>query len=439
MKLSGWGNYPRLQTALMRASNPADATRAIARSSSLIGRGNGRSYGDAAINPAMTLSMLPLDRMIAFDAENGILTCESGVLLADIIEHFVPLGWFVPVTPGTKFVTVGGMAASDVHGKNHHGAGTFGDHITAIELALADGRTLRCGPDENADLFAATKGGMGLTGVILAVSFRLMPIESIFIRRETLRAANLAEVMAMFEESQQWTYSVAWIDCLARGASLGRSLLYRGEHAKRGELPPGLSPQLHPVRRKKLRLPFDFPGFALNRWTVRAFNELYYRNGRPGFDFIDYDRYFYPLDALLDWNRLYGRSGFVQYQCVLPKSVGLAGMTALLEHIAQAGIGSFLAVLKLFGHHGDGMLSFPMEGYTLALDFPAGRQTFALIAELDRLVSKKGGRIYLAKDACSNGEVLRAGYPRLPEFQAIRERYDPAGKFSSAQSERLGL
>ncbi len=438
MKLSGWGNYPKIEVHLERARGAEAAVGLVRSSGSLIARGNGRAYGDAALNPYLTLSMLPSDRILAFDPATGRLECEAGMLLSDIIDVFLPRGWFVPVTPGTKFVTVGGMIAADVHGKNHHGAGSFGDHVESLRLALADGQVLRCGPSENPELFAATRGGMGLTGVILSAAFRMIPIETSFIRQETHRAANLREAMDRFEASQGWTYSVAWIDCLAGGDSLGRSLIYLGEHARRDELPPALNAGLDAVVRKSRRVPLDFPGFALNRWTVRAFNALYYRRGRPGIGFVDYDSYFYPLDSILEWNRIYGGAGFVQYQCVLPKAASAAGMTALLERIARSGLGSFLAVLKLFGRQ-DGLLSFPMEGYTLALDFPANAATFSLLTELDAIVGDHGGRLYLAKDARSGPALLRRGYRRLAEFGAARATYDPDGKFSSLQSQRLGL
>ncbi|MCW3476886.1 FAD-binding oxidoreductase [Limobrevibacterium gyesilva] len=435
--LSGWGNYPRAAVELVSARDVETVLAAIRACDSLIARGNGRAYGDAALNPRATLSMLPRRRIVAFDAEAGRLTCEAGALLGDIIDAILPRGWFVPVTPGTKFVTVGGMIAADVHGKNHHVAGSFGDHVEGLELALADGSVVRCSPAENAELFAATRGGMGLTGVILSATFRLIPIETAVIRQQTLRAANLEEVMALFERSQGWTYSVAWIDCLARGAALGRSLLYLGEHARRRELPRGEG-RLQPIHKQPRRVPVDFPSFVLNRWSVRAFNELYFRNGRPGQALIDYDTYFYPLDALLEWNRIYGRSGFVQYQCVLPKAASAAGLTAILNRVARAGTGSFLAVLKLFGAQ-DGMLSFPMEGYTLALDFRATPAALALLTELDAIVADHGGRIYLAKDARTGAAMVRRGYPRLAAFTSVRDRTDPQGRFASLQSQRLGL
>jgi decaprenylphospho-beta-D-ribofuranose 2-oxidase len=436
--LSGWGRFPRAEVNLLTPASREEATSQVRAQDSLIARGNGRAYGDAALNPQATLDMLSNRRVLEFDAERGILSCDAGMMLSDVIALVLPQGWFVPVTPGTKFVTVGGMVAADVHGKNHHAAGCFGDHVEWIELALADGSVVRCGPGGNAGLFAATRGGMGLTGVILSACFRLIPVETAHIRQRTLRAANLAEVMALFEESQGWTYSVAWIDCLARGASLGRSLLYLGEHARRAELPAHLAGPPAAISRQPRRVPVDFPGFALNRWSVRGFNALYFRKGRPGEAFIDYDTYFYPLDALLEWNRIYGRSGFVQYQCVLPKAASAAGLSQILDLVAAEGSGSFLAVLKLFGA-ASGMLSFPMEGYTLALDFRATPAALALLDRLDDVVGAHGGRVYLAKDARVKADAVRRGYPELEAFRAMRRQVDPGGKFSSLLSRRLEL
>ena len=390
-----------------------------------------------ALNPQATLSMLGTRGVLAFDPGAGRISTEAGLLLADLIEHILPHGWFVPVTPGTKFVSVGGAVAADVHGKNHHGAGSFANHVEALELALADGRVVTCSATQHPDMFAATCGGMGLTGIVLSVTLRLLRVETSLIRQDTRRCANLFDVMAAFEEARHWTYSVAWIDCLAKGAALGRSLLFLGEHARRDEVRQGTG-MLVPTRRRALRVPVDFPSWALNRWSVFAFNELYWRRARPGTDFVDYDAYFYPLDAVLEWNRIYGRPGFVQYQCVLPKAASAAGLTALLTRISEAGAGSFLSVLKLFGAQG-GVLSFPMEGFTLALDFPADRKTFALLDELDAIVADHGGRLYLAKDARMGAALFARGYPHLAEFRALRAKVDPGQKFWSAQSRRLGL
>jgi decaprenylphospho-beta-D-ribofuranose 2-oxidase len=435
--LSGWGNYPRIAVRQLAPAGRAGVLAALAAEPGLIARGNGRAYGDAALNPRATLSMLGARGLLAFDPEAGRVTVEAGLLLGDLIEKMLPHGWFVPVTPGTKFVSVGGAVAADVHGKNHHGAGSFSAHVEAFDMALADGRVLTCSATEHPDIFAATCGGMGLTGLILAVTLRLLRVETSLIRQETRRCANLADVMAAFEDARHWSYSVAWIDCLARGASLGRSLLFLGEHARRDEAGQGRGGLL-PTRRRPVRVPVDFPSWALNRWSVAAFNELYWRRARPGTAFVDYDRYFYPLDAILEWNRIYGRAGFVQYQCVLPKAASDAGLTALLTRISRAGAGSFLSVLKLFGAPAK-MLSFPLEGFTLALDFPANRTTFALLDELDAIVADHGGRLYLAKDARMGAALFRRGYPHLPEFEALRTRIDPEQKFWSVQSRRLGL
>lgn len=436
--LAGWGNYPRITTRLRRARGAAEMQAAIAAHANLIGRGNGRAYGDSALNPELVLSLLPSDRILDFDPVAGWLECESGLLLADIIDLFLPRGWFPPVTPGSKFVSVGGMIAADVHGKNHHGAGSFGAHVSHMMVALADGRVLRCSAGENADLFAATIGGMGLTGIIISARFRLMRVESAYIRQDTRRAGSLDEAMALLEQSGQARYSVGWIDCLAGGAAMGRSLIYFGDHARPDQLTPEqrVAPLQAPSRRKK-RIPIDLPSVTLNRWSVRAFNEIYYRAAREGQEICDYDSYFYPLDAILEWNRIYGRPGFVQYQCVLPKSSSREGLRSLLRAIAASGQGSFLAVLKLFGPQ-SGLLSFPMEGFTLALDFCANPTSLALLAELDRITLAHAGRLYLAKDACSGPEMLRF-YPGLEEFRAIRRKYDPNGKFQSLQSQRLGL
>ncbi len=436
MILSGWGRFPRIECENITMRDVGDAAVAVSKRSSIIARGNGRSYGDAALNSASVLDTRLCDRILAFDPDKALISCEAGLLLADLLAFAVPRGFFPPVTPGTKFVTIGGMVAADIHGKNHHGAGSFARHIECLDLLCADGKMRRCSPAENADLFHATCGGMGLTGVILTITFRLISIETADIRQETLRATNLAEAMAIFEESAGWTYTVAWIDCLARGAALGRALVYRGEHATAAERPG--SRLAAPLRRGK-RVPFDFPGWALNRWTVSAFNALYYRRGKPGTQFVDYNSYFYPLDSILDWNRIYGSAGFVQYQCVLPKDVSHAGLTELLEQIAKAGCGSFLAVLKLFGPGGDGFLSFPMEGYTLALDFPANTKSFNLILTLDAIVAARGGRLYLAKDARSTPEMLREGYRALDRFRSVRRKIDPKGKFASLLSQRLDL
>ncbi len=438
MLLSGWGRFPRVDCPLRSARDGADVRDAVVRAAAggLIARGAGRAYGDAALNPHGVLGLGRLDRMLAFDPSTGVLEAEAGVMLRDVVATFAPRGWFAPVTPGTQFVTLGGMAACDVHGKNHHGAGSFGRHLLWLDLLLADGQEVRCSPEVDAELFWATCGGMGLTGVILRLALRLAPVETGVIRQTTIAAPNLAAVMEAFEANRDATYTVAWIDCLSRGDRLGRSLLYLGEHARADELPAGADP--HPPRPKRpRRVPVDFPGFALNRLSVAAFNALYYARGRPGTELVDLQTYFYPLDGILEWNRIYGPAGFVQHQCVLPPAAAAEGLRALLTRISDRGAGSFLAVLKLLGPAAPGPLSFPMPGWTLALDFPATAQNFSLLVELDAVVADHGGRTYLAKDARAGVSAL-AGYD-LPAFRRVRDRVDPGRRFRSLQSERLGL
>jgi FAD/FMN-containing dehydrogenase len=414
----------------------AEVGAIIAEQPSLIPRGAGRSYGDAAFNPAATMLMARRNRFLAFDPATGVLTCEAGVTLADILDTFVPRGWFVPVTPGTKFVTIGGMIAADVHGKNHHAAGSFGDHLESFQLATATGEVVTCSPEENIDLFDATIGGMGLTGVILSARFRLQCVETDRIAQTTRRAYDLEAAFDAFEVTKDATYAVGWIDCLAAGKTLGRSIIFSGEHATAEAAPTTGSIG---SRRPKLALPCDLPGWTLNGLSVRAFNDLYWALNRPGSALVGLDQYFYPLDSIGAWNRIYGPRGFVQYQCVIPKAAGREGLRALVARISQQGSGSFLAVLKLLGPGGRGLLSFPCEGYTLALDFPVNAANLRLLNELDAITADHGGRLYLAKDARAAPAMMVRGYPRLGEFAALRARIDPGRRFASALSERLDL
>ena len=428
---------------MARAGRSEQVADLIRRNGALIPRGLGRAYGDAALNPQLTLSMLALDRMSAFDADTGLLTCEAGVTLADILKVFAPRGWFPAVVPGTKLVTVGGMIAADVHGKNHHRDGAFGAQVQSLRLALADGALRRCSRMEHSDLFNATVGGMGLTGVILEASFRLKPIETAFLQVETLAAKDLEETLALFEDSADWPYSVAWLDCLARGAKLGRSLLTRAAFMASGELPrPLVQAPLRPAAKRLLTVPLDAPALLLNRASIGTFNELFYQHGRmrQGARPMHFDPYFFPLDRIDAWNRLYGRRGFVQYQCVLPKAESPAALAALLARVSASGRGSFLAVLKLLGPAGEGPLSFPLPGYTLSLDFPMRDGTLDLLDALDGITHECGGRVYLAKDACCAPERLRRGYPRLDAFAEVRAQAAGAdGKFASELSRRLRL
>jgi decaprenylphospho-beta-D-ribofuranose 2-oxidase len=440
--ISGWGRYPVAPCHVETPDPAAEIGRLVSAAPSLIARGNGRSYGDASLNEAATLDMCRHDRVLAFDRTTGLITCEAGVMLSDLVACFVRQGFFPPVTPGTRYVTVGGMIASDVHGKNHHRDGSFGAHVAWIDLVIADGSLVRCGPgaNENADLFWATCGGMGLTGVIVRAAFTMPRIETSLIRQEIRRAPDIDAVMEEMESSLAWTYSVAWIDCLASGRNLGRSALMLGEHAQLHELDAArrAQPLTLPQGRDKA-VPFDFPSIALNRLSVSAFNALYYRMQRPGLRLVPLTPYFYPLDAIQDWNRIYGRAGFAQHQCALPMESARYALIALLSETAKAGQGSFLAVLKRFGPGNPAPLSFPMEGYTLALDFPVNPTTLALMDRMDRIVADHGGRLYLAKDSRSESKLLSSSYKQIDRFRAVRGRYDPNRRFRSLLSDRLGI
>jgi decaprenylphospho-beta-D-ribofuranose 2-oxidase len=441
MKLSGWGRYPVLEARTHRPRS-MDALRDLVLSEpNLIARGNGRAYGDSAINTSATIETRHLNRMIAFDPASGQLVAEAGLLLGDVITAFLPRGWFPMVTPGTKFVTLGGAIAADVHGKNHHKDGSFRSCVDWIDVMGPDGEVHRCSSKDDPALFDHTVGGMGLTGIILRAAIRLRSVETAWIRQTTTALPNLKAAMAAFEAAQDATYSVAWIDCLGTDAKLGRSLVMLGEHAVRADLPPlrAQTPfQIKPKR--KLAVPIDFPAFALNSLTMRAFNALYYWAGarKTGTQLVDWDSYFYPLDTLLGWNRIYGRKGFAQFQCALPLDRSEAGLTALLAEIAKAGSVSFLAVLKRFGKQ-DSAFSFPMEGYTLALDFPVTTKTLALLDRLDQITISHGGRFYLAKDSRMSTATLSASDPRAADFHAHRDSHGYTSRFRSAQSERLAL
>ncbi|SFQ63851.1 FAD/FMN-containing dehydrogenase [Roseivivax halotolerans] len=438
--LSGWGRYPRLYGPLATAQTAEAATRLTASAPGVVARGLGRAYGDAAIGRERTLAAPGLDRLKGFDAETGLLRAEAGVSLHDILTTFVPRGFFPPVVPGTRFVTLGGMIASDVHGKNQHNEGTFGEHVEVLSLALPDGRTIRCGRNENPELFRATIGGMGLTGTILDASFRLRRVETGWIRQTTSVAENLSEAIALLGRTSGATYTVAWIDVLARGTSLGRSLILEGEHAGRDELEPRQVP-FPPARTGRFGVPFDMPGGLLNARTVSAFNALYYRKGarRAGqTTLVPWDSYFFPLDGIARWNRIYGPHGFVQHQCVIPEARAEAVLSAMLDRLSETGTGSFLAVLKRL-RAGTGLMSFPMDGLTLALDIPVSERRLALMAEIDGLVSDAGGRLYLAKDACQSRDTFEAGYPNIAAFREVRRDAGVFEHMSSKQSERLGL
>ena len=430
----GWGRYPAIDAEIdPPISDPIImASRLRQGEQSVIARGMGRSYGDSSLAQRM-ISCLGLNNLLRFDRVTGVVRCGAGTTLSALLNVVVREGWFLSVTPGTKFVTVGGAIASDVHGKNHHIVGCFSECVDSFDLLLANGEIVTCSRSQCSDLFHATCGGMGLTGIVVEATLRLKPIQSAFIEQTTLKAKNLAEVVSFFEAYRGATYSVAWIDCLAAGAAMGRALLMLGEHSESG----GMVRQ----ERRPLSIPFDLPTQTLNRFSIGAFNMLYYHRVRAerSAQRQHYEPFFYPLDRIHHWNRLYGRRGFLQYQLVIPKAVGLEGLSTIFEKIVESRRGSFLAVLKLLGSENANLLSFPLEGYTLSVDFKMEDGLLDLLNELDAVVLDHGGRIYLTKDARMEESTFKQSYPRWEQFQGVRERYGALGKFASHQSIRLGL
>ncbi|RAJ79302.1 FAD/FMN-containing dehydrogenase [Chitinophaga dinghuensis] len=438
-RLANWGNYPAIASEESSFTQEDQLRNFISSNHELIARGNGRCYGDASLGKH-SISMLKYDKVLQFDTEKGILETQAGVTLDQILDIIVPKGWFLPITPGTKFITIGGAVASDVHGKNHHVDGAFSNHIIDMDVITGNGETVTCSPTQHTELYWATCGGMGLTGVITRVKFDLKKIETAYIKQTQIKAKNLEDVIRLFEEYKHYTYSMAWIDCLKQGDAFGRSILIVGEHAQPEELSDKQrkAPLTLPTKRK-LAVPFNLPSFILNTLTVKIFNWLYYNKNlkREINNVVPYEPFFYPLDAILHWNRGYGKAGFVQYQFVLPLE-HKDGLVAILKRISDKGWGSFLAVLKVFGNQ-NSLISFPMEGYTLALDFPVRKGLFEFLDELDEIVLQYGGRLYLSKDARMKQEVFWKSYPNAEKFASIVQQYNPDKRFTSLQSERLLL
>ena len=444
--VTGWGRTAPTSARLLRPGTYEEAVAAVRGSGSrgAIARGLGRAYGDAAQNAGgAVLDMTALDRIHEIDAVNGLVTCDAGVSLHRLMEVLLPLGWFVPVTPGTRYVTVGGAIGADIHGKNHHVSGSFSRHVRALELLTGDGETRLVTPQDEPELFWATAGGMGLTGVILAATIQLLPVQTSLMIVDTERAADLDDLMARLTATDhRYRYSVAWIDLLARGAKTGRAVLTRGDHAPLEALPPRA--RREPLAFRPRRLPAAprlIPDGLLGRTTVGLFNEFWYRKAprqRRG-RLQRLSAFFHPLDGLPEWNRIYGRSGFVQYQFVVGHGQEEA-LRRIVGRLSRHGCPSFLAVLKRFGDGDPGWLSFPMPGWTLALDIPAGLPGLgALLDELDEEVAAAGGRVYLAKDSRLRPDLLARMYPRLDDFRSLRARYDPRGAITSDLARRLAL
>ena len=401
-------------------------------------RGLGRSYGDSSLPAASTdrIVQTPLaDRILSFDTVSGLLTVEAGFSLDELNRLFLRRCWFTPVTPGTKFVTVGGMVASDVHGKNHHKSGCFGEHVTWMKLRLANNEVVECSPHANADLFDATIGGMGLTGHILEVEFRMEKVSSPWIWMESQQVPNIdAFLRALKDAGPKWPMTMGWIDCVSKGKLMGRGILIVGRWATAAEAPKHAPPE-----KRKLTLPFNLPSWALNPFTARIFNELVYRKHgakmRRGISHPD--SFFYPLDVIHHWNRGYGKRGFTQYQCVLPEAAGLAAPREFLELLTSFGLASPLCVIKDCGAQGRGLLSFPMPGTSIAVDLPIRDNTPDAVAALNQFVIVKGGRMYLTKDNFTSAQDFRAMEPRLPAFEEARKKWDPQRRLRSAQSVRM--
>jgi decaprenylphospho-beta-D-ribofuranose 2-oxidase len=433
MQHNSWGLYPQIKSHSFRFDHSSKLKHYLTSNSTpTIAFGNGRSYGDSAL-ASHIIYCKPYNYMLDFDKERGILHCQSGVMLNEIIETFLPQGWFLKVTPGTKLITVGGALASDVHGKNHHVEGCFSESVVEFDLMLPSGEVVTCSQEQNRELFLATSGGMGLTGVILTMKLQLKKVGSQFVDQTTIKTKNLEETISAFEEYAHKPYSVAWIDCLAQGNEMGKSILTVGDFADDGDFDYR--------QKKRLNVPFMFPSFALNTLSVKAFNWLYYLKAPKGVTHqkVSIDSFFYPLDSIRNWNRIYGKGGFTQYQFIIPKEGSKEALTKILQRIAKSGKGSFLAVLKLYGKENENYLSFPIEGYSLALDFKIEKGLFELLDELDKIVVEYSGRVYLTKDVRMSQHTLEEGYPKLKLFKAVRKQYKMDETFQSLQSQRLGL
>lgn len=439
MEVTSWGRARRARVLACRPERVADARAAVTEvdrtGATLVVHGAGRSYGDAALNDGGRLLLTErLDRIVAFDADAPAVVCEPGVTFRDLLEVLGPRGYLYPVSPGTAYTTLGGAVACDVHGKNQESAGSFGDHVEWIDLLLPDGEVRRTAPHRDPELFAATVGGLGLTGIVLRLRLRLVRTPSGVLEVRSRRMPRLDDLIEGFEACREEApFSAGWIDGLARGDGRGRGILETARFADEGDPPRPLG---HGVA-----VPFDFPRGALNGVGMRAFNQLYYRRVPPDGRTrrIPLARHLYPLDAVREWNRTYGKRGFHQLQCVLPDRDAPSGLRRILEAATADGITPFLGVLKTFGREGRGHLSFPRPGYTLALDFPHREGTAAVLRRLHRITLEHGGRVYLAKDSALEPELFRAMYPRHPSFRAVLERVDPRERLSSDLARRLEL
>jgi len=438
-RISNWGNFPVVSANEKSFVFIEQLHDLVSESRDFIARGNGRCYGDASLAESV-FSTLKFDKILSFNKLEGIFECQSGILLDQVLEVIVPAGWFLPVTPGTKFITIGGAVASDIHGKNHYAEGSFSRYVMDLDIFLASGESVTCSSEINNDLFESTCGGMGLTGVITRVKFKLKKIESSYIRKKQFRAENLEELILLMDKNCGYTYATAWIDCLKKGPHSGRGILIVGEHALFSELDE--KRKENPLRKqqsRKVSFPVNLPSWALTVFVVKTFNLFYYfrQNKSEVEELVWYEPFFYPLDDILHWNRAYGKKGFIQYQFVIPFEKK-QGLFEILNRIAERDMACFLAVLKIFGKQ-ESIISFPREGYSLSLDFPFRSGLLEFLDELDRIVIHYGGRLYLTKDARMKPDILQSGYPGLERFRQIVNKYNPGGRIHSMLSDRLNL
>ena len=439
-KLAGWGNFPVSESYTLYPRSGADCKAAI-QEEQLIARGLGRSYGDQALNDNGYVALCTkMNNFLSFDDQQGILECQAGSNLEEIISVFAPRGWFPMICPGTKFITIGGAIANDIHGKAHHIDGSFVNCVISFTIMLADGSIVTASRTENVDLFWANFGGLGLLGVILTAKLQLRKIETTYFKQKSVVIKNLDHMLEALEKyDAEYNYSVAWIDALAKGSKLGSGVLTLGNGSKLADLPEKLKGnplKLHTAN--KLSIPFFFPSFALNGLTVKILNRMIAFVQNSPKEFVHYDKFFFPLDMIDNWNRGYGKRGFIQYQFIIPEEGGKKTLTEILEMISASGCTPFLNVFKRMGD-GQGILSFPFKGYTLAIDFPVTKKLLSFTPKLDAKVLQAGGRLYLGKDALLTEGMFKEMYPQYMEWMAVKQRYDPGGKFTSDIARRLGL
>lgn len=440
-QLHGWGAQRRVECDERQPETASEVTRALSPQGT-IGRGLGRSYGDQALNEfRRVVTMTRLDRYLSFDEGTGLLRCEAGVSLEQIIRDFGPRGFFPAITPGTKFVTVGGCIANDVHGKAHHAQGTFVTCVESMQMLVGDGRVVTASRSENADLFWATFGGVGLTGIVLEATLRLRRIETTYFRQRAIPTKDLTHTLEVLEEHDATSpYSMATLNSTAMGARLGEGVVNVGDHAHRDELPTKLKQRpLKLVGESPLVVPFDLPELTLNPLTIRVVNQVITTMMKSKGEFTLYEEFFYPLDMINDWYRGYGKRGFIQYQFVVPYAAGAETVRGLMETMMSSGQLPFLNILKRMGDANDAHLSFPMKGLTFAIDFPVRDGLVELTRELDARVADAGGRIYLGKDSYLEAAMLRRMYPRVAEFEAVKKKWDPQGLLTSDLGRRLEL